>query len=570
MLQQIFVVLLLLHVLCTSFGLSYKMGNRNITFTMHTPQSRRLISDEASKSLRIRYKAIFPKTACCPGLHISPEDDINDMNDQSQGTYFPDIENLLGLNQYYSLLDPTYDDHVVCKEIGEHSVCEGRKDLSHAADTFWYLTLGYKSDVYNSFSTKPTIQFQYEEDSETVGHCVSFRGNFHFSNSRNQTSLPVGIYTPDSQVYLPNILGLPSVSNLASRYMDGLLLNDCHQHLKTFLHLTLYPACNLTNGDLLGPVQLEPNNSENPVVPTGASQQTTLIGPCKKFCLEVYSACSCVAGILQNEGCNIYPTRDCFYIPVKCPSPPQLEQAAVHVINGTQVTYKCVNGSILKGDGTIHCLPSGQWSGVKFSCETQNVLYYSLHQSTLIAIYVTIVVVLAIFGAVLCYHRKLLMFIIQVYMCKKVSSLKKAISAGVSDKPQVFLSYSSLDNDRVQILKSELKSKISECQILSYEEDFVIGQRIVDCIRDAVWHSQAAILFLTENYLDSEWCDFEFHEAHLRYMSDRGFRVVIVVDQQVSKLKGMSEELQLYLKSHIYLQWGDPHFWSRLRNTLLS
>ena len=76
-----------------------------------------------------------------------------------------------------------------------------------------------------------------------------------------------------------------------------------------------------------------------------------------------------------NEFCNYLPsvnsTVPCFYEPVICGSPPKVKNAAIMQNNininktyllHTKFTYLCKNETQIRGNNTIACMRSGQWS----------------------------------------------------------------------------------------------------------------------------------------------------------------------------------------------------------------
>ncbi|KAM7283647.1 leucine-rich repeat-containing protein let-4 [Ixodes scapularis] len=65
------------------------------------------------------------------------------------------------------------------------------------------------------------------------------------------------------------------------------------------------------------------------------------------------------------------------------------------------------------------------------------------------------------------------------------------------------------------------------------------------------------------NFVDSEWCRWEFRVAHHRALEDRINRLIIVVVDEVTP-EALDEELHLYMQATSYLRWGEHKFWDKL------
>lgn len=131
-----------------------------------------------------------------------------------------------------------------------------------------------------------------------------------------------------------------------------------------------------------------------------------------------------------------------------------------------------------------------------------------------------------------------------------------------------FVSYSSKDEEWVaQELTPMLESKVggspSYKLCLNYR-DFPVGGYVADNIIQAVESSRRTIMVLSENFIKSEWCRFEFKSAHHQVLRDRRRRLIVVLLGNVP-LKDLDPDIRLYLKTNTYLHWGDKLFWEKLR-----
>lgn len=131
-----------------------------------------------------------------------------------------------------------------------------------------------------------------------------------------------------------------------------------------------------------------------------------------------------------------------------------------------------------------------------------------------------------------------------------------------------FISYSSKDEAFVvDELAPALESGTTRYMLCLHYRDFPVGAYIADTIVQAIESSRRTIMVLSENFIKSEWCRFEFKQAHHQVLRDRRRRLIIILLGDVPQ-KDLDPDLRLYLKTNTYLQWGDKFFWDKLRFAL--
>ncbi|XP_045590749.1 toll-like receptor Tollo [Procambarus clarkii] len=137
---------------------------------------------------------------------------------------------------------------------------------------------------------------------------------------------------------------------------------------------------------------------------------------------------------------------------------------------------------------------------------------------------------------------------------------------GDTDKAfDAFVSYSSKDEVFVtQILAPELERGSPAYKLCLHYRDFPVGAYITDTILSAVDTSKRTILILSENFIKSEWCRFEFRSAHHEVLKDRRRRLIVILLGDVPQ-RDLDPDIRLYLKTNTYLKWGDTHFWEKLK-----
>ncbi|XP_050313197.1 toll-like receptor Tollo [Anthonomus grandis grandis] len=128
-----------------------------------------------------------------------------------------------------------------------------------------------------------------------------------------------------------------------------------------------------------------------------------------------------------------------------------------------------------------------------------------------------------------------------------------------------FVSYSSKDEGWVaEVLAPALEPHYKLC--LHYR-DYPVGAFLADSIVQAVESSKRTIMILSDNFIKSEWCRFEFKSAHHQVLRDRRRRLIVILLGEVPQ-KDLDPDIRLYLKTNFYLQWGDKLFWEKLRYAL--
>ncbi|XP_037282253.2 toll-like receptor 6 [Rhipicephalus microplus] len=127
-----------------------------------------------------------------------------------------------------------------------------------------------------------------------------------------------------------------------------------------------------------------------------------------------------------------------------------------------------------------------------------------------------------------------------------------------------FVSYSKKDESFVaQILAPELECGIPAYRLcLHYRDLPMAGGYLTDAISEAVESSRRTIVILSEHFLKSEWCRYEFKSTHHHGVRRRN--LVVIFLGRVS-FKELDPDIRLWLKSSTFLRWGEKRFWDKLR-----
>ncbi|KAI8497198.1 TIR domain [Branchiostoma belcheri] len=129
---------------------------------------------------------------------------------------------------------------------------------------------------------------------------------------------------------------------------------------------------------------------------------------------------------------------------------------------------------------------------------------------------------------------------------------------------QVYLYASQHDLDVVlQDVLPALENREPPFRVCLHHRDFLPGVPIAENILNAVSASKRTIILLSNNFLESDWCQLEFQAAHAQMLQDRANRVIVILLDDIPA-ENAPADIQHYLKTNTYLKWGDERFWERL------
>ncbi|PIK42173.1 Toll [Apostichopus japonicus] len=108
-----------------------------------------------------------------------------------------------------------------------------------------------------------------------------------------------------------------------------------------------------------------------------------------------------------------------------------------------------------------------------------------------------------------------------------------------------------------------LESEENKRKLCIHHRDFVVGECIATNIINAIENSNKILILCSKNYLESEWCSYEFKTSHHQALSDRSRRIVLIMMEDVKK-STLDKEIKAYISTNTYLEKKDPLFWSKL------
>ena len=127
-----------------------------------------------------------------------------------------------------------------------------------------------------------------------------------------------------------------------------------------------------------------------------------------------------------------------------------------------------------------------------------------------------------------------------------------------------FISYSEKDYKWVvHTLVHQLEGPRFHRKVCVHYRDFPVGAPVIENILWAIRSSRCTLLLLTKDFLQSEWCMYEFREAHRTLLESKDNKLIIVLKADVDR-KEVDENLKAYLWTHTYMDVRDKWFWSKL------
>ena len=145
-------------------------------------------------------------------------------------------------------------------------------------------------------------------------------------------------------------------------------------------------------------------------------------------------------------------------------------------------------------------------------------------------------------------------------------------SAGIemnANQYDAFVSYCSTDKDW---LEEELMYNMEEkyrLKLCIHERDFQVGSTIIENIVLSLEHSRGCIIVLSEDYVASDWCNFEAQVTHHMFQNQKK-PIVVVIPESFPESK-MSKSLRFILKTRTYIEWkpqSQDNVWKRVLSAL--
>lgn len=140
----------------------------------------------------------------------------------------------------------------------------------------------------------------------------------------------------------------------------------------------------------------------------------------------------------------------------------------------------------------------------------------------------------------------------------------------------VFVSY--CDQNRNWVLDEFIPNveKRESINVCLHERDFQVGYGILENIVSCMDRSRCLLLLVSENFLLSQWCQFEMNLAQHRLLETRRDKLILVLLEDIPSAR-QPKTLKYLMRTKTYIKWpgnGTPDekqlFWKRLKKSIIS
>jgi toll-like receptor 13 len=136
-----------------------------------------------------------------------------------------------------------------------------------------------------------------------------------------------------------------------------------------------------------------------------------------------------------------------------------------------------------------------------------------------------------------------------------------------------FISYA---NEDLRFILDVMMPKLEGhgLKLCLHDKDFLPGNNIADNILQAIRDSRKTVAVISEQFLKSEWCLFEFNMARMESIYSRGGNscLIIVILEDVPT-RNMSNEMLDWMRTNTYIEYtqevnGELLFWDNFLQVL--
>lgn len=334
---------------------------------------------------------------------------------------------------------------------------------------------------------------------------------------------------------MPNSLGW----DLETASALGLLLENfvedltvCYSHVKKLASMLVFPRCVNRNG------------------------VANIITPCRRMCRDFVTSCRDELRWFKDIVSCRYLTDlgSCLYEPVTCPKPTSITNGYVKKIQGLMATnrtiYKCNFLFNFKNTSFTVCGYNGKWSKPLPKCVLD---YYFIISVSIIG---AVLAWVALF--IVCYRYRFELDI----LCFSYFGirLQKTTAAKLEDMTyDAFVSYATDDDSKVaRFVISFLEDATPPFRVCHPQAgDIRAGANLLEELALCINTSRVMFALLTQAYVNSNFCRFEFRCAMERVLEDSGFKLVVVLLEPFKDLRNAPEEMRSYLKTRHYIEAYD-------------
>ncbi len=461
------------------------------------------------------------------------------------------IKELLHIAMYdrMYLLDWTYDNTEQQSSSNPRMVCHKPQDNTYTCHFGWWEIIMLKPEIINAYVFYICDQNQPIDFLTTLGilghnltsfawgggNCVPLRSTERCSKYNKYSSMPNLIYQKSrSNAQKSLIVSLPYTS-------------DCHKYSEEISCHLFLPQCQ--------------------------GETRTLL--CKSTCFEFFTACDGLfRSLLQsytnymsyleliiNFYCSQLPDNNCVKTePVTCESPDLIDNGTHNGIRdvtypvNSMLRYGCNSGYKLEGNATVICKYSGNWSTtpqcIKEPSDKNLIIICTIFGGFILSIAVVLFLIWK-------YRQELSALLYVKYGIKFVRETEE------KREFDAFIAYSQQDYEFVKQKLMEPLEKMN-FKLCLPERDYETGDYKSQIIIKGVQASKRTIIVLSQNFIDSGWCQFEFAQSHLRMLEDESFKLLLVAIDEPRILNNSPQLITDYIESRTYLMKDDRLFLEKI------
>lgn len=177
---------------------------------------------------------------------------------------------------------------------------------------------------------------------------------------------------------------------------------------------------------------------------------------------------------------------------------------------------------------------------------------------------------------VLCKNTAILTFIEDSSDKDSIISKRRSCTSIDEFIYDVFVSYS--EQNRSWILNEFIPNieKRESINVCLHERDFTVGLGILENIISCMDQSRCLLMLISEDFIQSQWCQFEMNLAQHRLLETRREKLILVLLEDIP-LRKQPRTLKYLMRTKTYIKWPQNGgidekilFWRRLKKALIS
>ena len=212
---------------------------------------------------------------------------------------------------------------------------------------------------------------------------------------------------------------------------------------------------------------------------------------------------------------------------------------------GTNVKYSCTDDSKeIVENRTVTCLYNAKW--------TDPPLCVPKSESHKVGLVIVLPTILTITVLII-----LMIVIITIKRHKRMKMLLRNTRLHRVLEYDAFISFHFDKNH--EFVENVIVPALEEYQdppfkLCIHSEDFVPGSNILNNITEGITSSKTAIIVLSQEFIDSPWCQKEFEYCIVENINDPAFRLLVILMEKLDKLQNLSPNMNNFMKQKTHLE----------------